>query len=67
MTGLLRTLARMAFRRGLGGSREWLFMSALLGVLGWIRKKQEEPPEVIHREVLSPGDSISIELYEPPR
>ena len=67
MGGLLRTLARVALRRGLGGgSRDWLFLSAVLGVLGWIRRKQEEPPEVIHREVLAPGETISVQLFEPP-
>lgn len=68
MSRLLRTLARLAFRRGMGGgNRDWLAFSALFGVLGWIRKRAEAPPEVVHREVLDPGESIEIRVFEPPR
>jgi hypothetical protein len=66
--GLLRTLARLAFRRGVrGGSREWVFLSVAFGLLGWARKRAEAPPKVLHKESLGPGESICIEVFDPPR
>ncbi len=67
MTKLLRTLSRLAFRRGvLGGSREWVAMWVVTTLWSRARKKSEEPPPVLHREVLEPGDSIRISVYDPP-
>ena len=53
MANLLRSLARLAFRRGVGaGGRHWM----ALGVLTWLaaraRDKASEPPKVLHREEL---------------
>lgn len=68
MSGLLKSLARMAFRRGMGkGSNGWLALGALVGLMGWARKKGEGPPKVLHREVLSPGEQVHISVFEPPR
>lgn len=66
MIGLLRRLARLGFRKGMGGGgRAWL----ALGVLSWFaarsKEKDKEPPT--YREVLRPGESIAIRVYEPPR
>ncbi|MDQ3945326.1 MAG: hypothetical protein M3357_09300 [Actinomycetota bacterium] len=67
MTKLLRTLSRLAFRRGvLGGSREWVAMWVVTTLWSRARKKSEEPPPVVHREVLESGDSIRISVYDPP-
>jgi hypothetical protein len=67
MIKLLRTLSRLAFRRGvLGGSREWVAMWVVTTLWSRARKKSEEPPPVVHREVLEPGDSIRISVYDPP-
>jgi hypothetical protein len=65
--GLLRSLARIGFRKGLaGGGRGWL----ALGLVTWFaarsKEKDKEPPP-LYREVLSPGESISIRILEPPR
>jgi hypothetical protein len=64
---LLRTLARVGFRKGLrGGGRAWL----ALGLVSWFaarnKEKGKEPPPV-YREVLSPGESVSVRILEPPR
>lgn len=68
MSKLLRTLAQLAFRRGMrSGSRDWVFLSVLFGLLGWARKRAEAPPKVLHREVLQPGESVRIDVIEPPR
>jgi hypothetical protein len=64
--GLLRRLARLGFRKGMGGGgRAWL----ALGVLSWFaarsRKKSKEPPP-LYREVLKPGEAIAIRVFRPP-
>lgn len=63
---LLRRLARLGFRKGMGGGgRAWL----ALGVVTWFaarsKDKNKEPPS--YREVLRPGESIAIRVFEPPR
>lgn len=66
MTKLLRSLARLAFRRGvLGGSRQWVAVWVLAALWTRARRKSDEPPAVIHREVLEPGRSIRISLFDP--
>jgi hypothetical protein len=65
--GLLRSLARIGFRKGMGGGgRAWL----ALGVLSWFaarsREKSKEPPP-LYREVLAPGESIAVRVLPPPR
>jgi hypothetical protein len=65
--GLLRSLARVGFRKGLGGGgRAWL----ALGLVSWFaaraKEKGKEPPP-LYREVLSPGESIAIRILDPPR
>jgi len=64
--GLLRSLARIGFRKGLGGGgRAWL----ALGLVTWFaarsKEKGKEPPP-LYREVLSRGESISIRILESP-
>jgi len=65
--GLLRSLARIGFRKGLGGGgRAWL----ALGLVTWFaarsKEKGKEPPP-LYREVLSPGESIAVRILKPPR
>ena len=68
MSGLLKRLARSAFRRGMNsGSREWLFVGVLSGLLGFARQRSKAPAKVVHREVLQPGESICITVLEPPK
>ncbi len=63
---LLRRLARLGFRKGMGGGgRAWL----ALGVVSWFaarsKENSKEPPS--YREVLGPGETIAIRTFEPPR
>lgn len=67
MIGLLRSLARIGFRKGLGGGgRAWL----ALGLVSWFaarsKEKGKEPPP-LYREELSPGESIAVRILRPPR
>jgi hypothetical protein len=65
--GLFRSLARVGFRKGLGGGgRVWL----ALGLVSWFaarsKEKGKEPPP-LYREVLAPGEAIAVRILEPPR
>jgi hypothetical protein len=65
--GLLRRLSSLGFRKGMkGGGRAWL----ALGILTWFvarsKEKAKEPPP-LYREVLAPGESIAIRIFDPPR
>ena len=67
MIGLLRQLAGLGFRKGMGGGgRAWL----ALGVVSWFaarsREKSKDPPP-LYREELGPGESIAVRLFNPPR
>jgi hypothetical protein len=68
MTGLLKSLARLALRRGMGGgSREWLVVGVLSWLVARMREKAQAPPPPVHREVLGPGEIACIAIYDPPR
>lgn len=58
---MLRLLVRQGVRRGLlGGSRPWLAVGAAAGALALIRRLVEERPETVHRERISPGDTLVL-------
>jgi hypothetical protein len=67
MSGLLKSLARLAFRRGIGGSREWLLLGVLSWLVGRAKERADAPPPVVHREVLEAGETICVAVYDPPR
>jgi hypothetical protein len=65
--GLLRSLARIGFRKGLGGGgRAWL----ALGLVSWFaarsKDKSNEPPP-LYREVLAPGEGVTVRILRSPR
>ena len=67
MTVWLRRLATLGFRKAFRGEgRVWL----AVGILSWFvarnREKRDEPPP-LYREILSPGESIALRIFEPPR
>jgi hypothetical protein len=49
------------------GSREWLLLAVVTWLAGRAKERAEAPPPVVHREVLGPGEVISIAVYKPPR
>ncbi|HYH52457.1 MAG TPA: hypothetical protein VEG38_23165 [Acidimicrobiia bacterium] len=66
MIGLLRRLATLGFRRGMGGNRIWL----ALGVLSWFAaraKEKSDNPPALYCETLRPGESVAIRVLDPPR
>jgi hypothetical protein len=68
MSGLLKSLARLAFGRGMaGGSRQWLLIGVLSWLVGRAKERADAPPPPVHREVLGPGEVVCIAVYDPPR
>jgi hypothetical protein len=66
MSSMLRRAAKASFRRGTrGGSRDWLAAGAAFWLLSEWRRRAQQPPKVVHREVLEPGQAIHIEVFEP--
>ena len=64
--GLLQRLARLGFRKGMGdGGRVWLAVGALSWLAARSQGKHREPP--LYREVLGPGESVAVRIFEPPR
>lgn len=64
--GLLRRLSRLGFRKGMGGGgRAWLALGVLTWFVARAKEKGKEPPP-LYREVLRPGESISIRVFKPP-
>ena len=67
MIGLLRSLARIGFRKGLGGGgRGWLALGLVTWFAARAKEKGKEPPP-LYREVLRPGEAIAVRVLEPPR
>jgi hypothetical protein len=67
VTGLLRQLATIAFRKGWrGGGRTWLAIGFLSWFIARTRERNQDPP-ALYREALSPGESIALRIIEPPR
>lgn len=67
MIALLRKLARVGFRKGLGGGgRAWLALGLVTWFAARAKEKGKDPPP-LYREVLSPGESIAVRILEPPR
>jgi len=65
--GLLRTLARVGFRKGLGGGgRTWLALGMVTWFMARNKEKSKEPPP-LYREELAPGEGIAVRILEPPR
>jgi hypothetical protein len=65
--GLLQRLSGYAFRKGLrGGGRAWLAVGLLTWFVARAKEKGAESPPA-YREVLSPGQSIAIRIFDPPR
>jgi hypothetical protein len=64
---LARNLSRLALRKGMkGGSRQWLATGAVLGLASWSKKRhQQQKDKVLRREVLQPGETITIRVIDP--
>jgi hypothetical protein len=60
---MLKTLIRVGFSRGLGGSRGWLALGMTAGGLHMLRKAVKREPDVVYLEELHPGQSLVIQHF----
>ena len=60
---MLKTLVRIGFARGIGGSRGWLAVGVVAGGLRMLRKMAKREPDVVYLEELHPGQSVVIQHF----
>ena len=58
---MLRSLIRIGFTRGIGGSRAWLAVGVTAGGLHMLRRAVKREPDVVYREELRPGQTLVIQ------
>ena len=63
---MLKTLIRLGFARGVGGSRGWLAVGFTAGGLHLLRRAVKREPEVVYCEELHPGQSVVIQHFPRP-
>jgi hypothetical protein len=62
---MLRSLIRIGFARGIGGSRGWLAVGMTAGGLHLLRRMAKREEEVVYLEALHPGQSLVIQHLPP--
>ena len=60
---MLKSLVRVGFARGLGGSRGWLAVGVIAGGLRMLRKMAKREADVVYLEELRPGQSVVIQHF----
>jgi len=60
---MLKTLVRVGFARGIGGSRGWLTLGVVAGGLQLLRRVANREPDVVYLEELHPGQSVVIQHF----
>ena len=60
---MLKTLVRVGFARGLGGSRGWLALGVAAGGLRVLRNLAKREEDVVYLEKLLPGESLVIQHF----
>jgi hypothetical protein len=60
---MLKTLVRIGFARGIGGSRGWLALGVVAGGLRMLRRMAKREADVVYLEELHPGQSMVIQHF----
>lgn len=60
---MLKSLVRIGFARGIGGSRGWLALGVIAGALRMLRRMTRREPDVVYLEELHPGQSVVIQHF----
>jgi hypothetical protein len=58
---MLKSLVRIGFARGLGGSRGWLTLGVVAGGLRVLHRLATREEDVVYLEKLLPGQSLVIQ------
>ncbi len=62
---MLRSLIRIGFARGIGGSRAWLAVGFTAGGLHLVKRALTREPDTVYLEELRPGESLVIRHFPP--
>lgn len=60
---MLKSLTKIGFARGIGGSRGWLALGMTAGGLHMLRRAVKREPDVVYLEELHPGQSMVIQHF----
>jgi hypothetical protein len=60
---MLKSLVRIGFARGIGGSRAWLTVGVVAGGLRLLRRMAKREADVVYLEELRPGQSMVIQHF----
>lgn len=60
---MLKSLIRIGFARGLGGSRGWLALGCTAGGLHLLKRAVKREPDTVYLEELRPGQSLVIRHF----
>jgi hypothetical protein len=60
---MLKSLVRLGFARGIGGSRAWLAIGFTAGGLQLLKRAVKREPDVVYVEELHPGQSLVIQHF----
>ncbi len=60
---MLRSLVRIGFARGIGGSRGWLAVGIAAGALRLVGRAVKREPDVVYREELHPGQTVVVQHF----
>ncbi|MDQ4090442.1 MAG: hypothetical protein M3163_09090 [Actinomycetota bacterium] len=60
---MLKTLVRIGFARGIGGSRGWLALGVVAGGVRMLRRMAKREADVVYLEELHPGQSMVIQHF----
>lgn len=58
---MLKSLVRIGFARGIGGSRGWLAVGLTAGGLRMLRRALKREADVVYCEDLRPGQSLVVQ------
>ena len=58
--GLLRVAERAGLRKGMAGSKGWVYVGSGLWTLRTVRRMAERKPEILVSETLKPGQRMII-------
>ncbi len=60
---MLKSLIRIGFARGVGGSRAWLAVGCTAGGLHLLKRAVKREPDTVYLEELHPGQSLVIRHF----
>jgi hypothetical protein len=66
MESLLRRITSTGFRKGLGGSRPWLYAAIVATGMRMLRHLANPEPEVLYRAKVKPGEAFEITTHVSP-